>query len=248
MQDWDAKGYVAHAGYVAEYGEALLDLLAPAPGQRILDIGCGDGRLTQSIAEAGADVTGIDASADMVAAAVAKGLTAEQMDAQALPYVAEFDSVFTNAALHWMPDHPAVLNGVAKALKPGGRFVGEFGGHGNVAAIVTALVAVLDRHGLDGASRIPFNFPNDRQFAEQLEAAGFVVERIGLIPRATPLPTGMEGWLRTFSGAFLSGCDDQTVQTIIQQTCDLLSHSLRDDQGNWHADYVRLRFVAHKPG
>src|SRR5688500_15143750 len=140
-QSWSAEGYARNARFVADLGQPVLELLAPQPGERILDLGCGDGALTTKLVAAGATVVGGDASAELVAAAQALGLDARIADGQALAFEAEFDAVFSNAALHWMKQPDAVIAGVRRALKPGGRFVGEFGGHGNVAAIVTALVA-----------------------------------------------------------------------------------------------------------
>ena len=138
-QSWSAEGYATNAGFVPVLGRAVLDLMDPKPGERILDLGCGDGTLTAQIAERGAAVVGVDASPDLLAAAKARGLDARLMDGQRLAFEAEFDAVFSNAALHWMLDQDAVADGVRRALKPGGRFVAECGGHGNIAAIATAL-------------------------------------------------------------------------------------------------------------
>src|ERR1700704_1482012 len=149
-QSWKADRYAQHAHFVPALGQPVLDLLKPMPGERILDLGCGDGVLTEKIAAAGASVVGIDASADMVVAAQKRGLDARVADGTRLTFANEFDAVFSNAALHWMKDVPdAVIAGVALALKPGGRFAGEMGGHGCVAAITVALIAVLERHGAD---------------------------------------------------------------------------------------------------
>ena len=143
-QEWQADRYAHHAHFVPTLGQPVLELLKPRPGERILDLGCGDGVLTEKIAAAGAAVTGVDASPDMIAAAQRRGLAARVMNGARLEFAGEFDAVFSNAALHWMKDDPdAVIAGVARALKPGGRFVAEMGGHGCVAAIVVAMVATL---------------------------------------------------------------------------------------------------------
>ncbi|WP_395678867.1 class I SAM-dependent methyltransferase [Inquilinus sp.] len=243
-QSWSAEGYARNARFVADLGQPVLELLAPRPGERILDLGCGDGALTVKLVQAGADVVGADASAELVAAARALGLDARIADGQALAFGAEFDAVFSNAALHWMRQPDAVIAGVRRALKPGGRFVGEFGGHGNVAAIVTALVAALNARGLDGAARVPWFFPTPAEYAAKLEAQGFRVDSIGLVPRPTPLPTGMRGWLGTFANPFLDGVDEAARGPILDEVQALLAPSLRDQSGNWSADYVRLRFAA----
>src|SRR5215207_5023766 len=132
-QTWDAADYAANARFVSDLGQPVLDLLAPRPGERILDVGCGDGALTEKLVVAGATVVGIDPAPDLVAAAIARGLDARQIDAQALPFDHEFDAAFSNAVLHWLPDLDAALRGVRRALRREGRFVGECGGHGNVA-------------------------------------------------------------------------------------------------------------------
>ena len=243
-QDWRAERYRRHAGFVAELGQAVLEWLAPGPGERILDLGCGDGALTARIAAAGATVVGVDAGPDMVAAARARGLDARVADALDLPFEAEFDAVFSNAALHWMRRPDAVIAGVARALKSGGRFVAEMGGHGNVAAITVALILALDRRGLDGAARIPWYFPSAADYGRRLEQAGFTVERIDLIPRPTPLPTDIEGWLETFAENFFKVLAPDQRPSAMAEVVAALEPCLRDEQGGWTADYVRLRFAA----
>lgn len=243
-QTWSAQDYAENAAFVPAYGGEVLHLLDLQPGDRVLDLGCGDGALTREIAGRGAAVLGVDSSAELLEAARARGVPTQRMDGQALSFEAEFDAVFTNAALHWMRDHDAVVQGVRCALRPGGRFVGEFGGHGNVAAIVTALVAVLDRKGLNGAVRIPWTFPTAQEWQERLERHGFEVQLATLIPRPTPLPTGMEGWLATFANPFVSdlGCAER--EAVLAEAIRLLAPALRTQDGSWTADYVRLRFAA----
>jgi SAM-dependent methyltransferase len=189
-------------------------------------------------------VTGVDASADMIEAAKAKGLKVRKLDAERLDFSNEFDAVFSNAALHWMLDPDAVIAGVVRALKPEGRFVGEFGGHGNVAAITVALIATLDKRGIDSAGALPWYFPTPAAYRAKLEDHGFVVETIDLIPRPTPLPTDMAGWLRTMAGPFLAALPSAEREDAIDDVLNLLRPSLCDDQGHWTADYVRLRFAA----
>ena len=243
-QSWSAEGYARNARFVADLGQPVLELLAPRPGERILDLGCGDGALTAKLVAAGADVVGADASAELVAAARALGLDARIADGQALAFDAEFDAVFSNAALHWMRQPDAVIAGVRRALKPGGRFVGEFGGHGNVAAIVTALVAALNARGLDGAARMPWFFPTPAEYAAKLEAQGFrgrqhrpgaaadaAAHRHARLARHLRQPAA-----RRRRGAARAA--------ILDEVEALLAPSLRDQSGNWSADYVRLRFAA----
>lgn len=245
-QWWQADGYVRNAGFVAELGTPVVDLLAPRQGERILDLGCGDGRLTAEIARRGAAVVGVDGSVELLAVARSRGLEVIQTDAHELRFAGEFDAVFSNAALHWMHHPERVIAGVQRSLKPGGRFVGEFGGHGNVAAIVTALVAVLWQRGIDGKARLPWYFPTAEEYAKRLSEGGFAVRSIELFPRPTPLPTDMAGWLDTFAGPFFSDFTLLDRAVAINEVVALLAPSLQDESGQWTADYVRLRFIAEK--
>ena len=245
-QHWNAEGYARHARLVADLGRRLIGMLDPNPGETILDLGCGDGVLAAEIQRLGATVIGVDGAPAMVKAGRKLGIDARLMDAQALDLAERFDAVFSNAALHWMPNAAAVVQGVQRHLKPRGRFVGEMGGHGNVAAVVTAILAVLDRHGTDGAALHPWFFPTAEEYAALSESHGFVVTDIRLIARPTPLPTGIEGWLATFAGPFLSAVDPGKHDQIVAEIRDLLKWSLCDGQGRWTVDYVRLRFVAHR--
>ena len=245
-QVWRPDSYERNAGFVADLGAPALELLAPQPGEVILDLGCGDGRLTAEIAARGAEVVGIDSSPALLAAASARGLKVIEADGHDLPFDGFFDAVFSNAALHWMTRPDAVIAGVHRSLKPAGRFVGEFGGHGNVAAIVTALLAVLARRGIDGRRRHPWYYPTVDEYAERLTAGSFAVRSIALIPRPTPLPTAMTGWLDTFAGPFFADFSPNDRSVAVAEVLDLLAPSLRDAAGRWTADYVRLRFAAEK--
>lgn len=246
-QVWQAASYGRHCRFVAELGAPVLELLAPRRGERILDLGCGDGALTQRLVEAGARVTAVDAAADMVAAARRAGLDAECRDATDLGYDGAFDAVFTNAVLHWVPQADAVIDNVWRALVPGGRFVGEFGGFANVAAIRVALHAVLARRGLDGPARDPWFFPSAGAYAARLEARGFRVQSCEIVPRPTLLTTDMAGWMENFSGAFLAGLEPAERERAVAEVLELLAPVLRDEAGQWWADYIRLRFAAEKP-
>ena len=241
-QTWSPTDYQHHAAFVPALGATILVRLAPQAGERILDLGCGDGVLTADLVSSGAEVVAVDASAPMVAAAVARGIAARVMDARALTFTAEFDAVFSNAVLHWIPEADAVLAGVARALTPGGRFVAEFGGHTNVAAIVVALRAVFASHGLTFQS--PWYYPSPDEYRARLDAAGFIVDDIRLVPRPTPLPTGMLGWLRTFGVSIFAAVPETLVARVEQGVLELLRPTLCDATGQWTADYVRLQVEA----
>jgi SAM-dependent methyltransferase len=241
---WSPDGYAHHAAFVPALGASILERLAPASGERILDLGCGDGTLTAKLVERGAVVHGVDASADMAEAARARGLNITVMDATRLTFQSEFDAVFSNAVLHWIHDADAVLAGVHRALVSGGRFVAEFGGHTNIAAIATAIRAVLHRHGLNYTW--PWYYPSAEEYAARLEANGFHIEFTALFPRPTLLPTGMAGWLATFAGSLLDAASTKQRPRVEQEIVDLLKPSLCDASGNWTADYVRLQVAAKK--
>lgn len=249
-QEWNSHRYAENARFVSDLGQAAFDLLNPQAGERILDLGCGDGALTEKIAAEGAEVLGVDASADMVAAAKQRGIDACVMDACSLNFNSEFDAVFSNAAMHWMKRDPdAVVQGVRRALKPGGRFAAEMGGHGCVAAITVALCATLEKHGVaDPASLIPWYFPTADDYCQRLERAGFQVEYIALIPRPTPLPTGMRGWLETFAIPFTNSVAEEGRAAFLDAVTERLRPALCDEKGRWTADYMRLRFLARVAG
>jgi SAM-dependent methyltransferase len=246
VQTWDPEAYNQNAAFVPGLAGGVVAWLNPQPGERILDLGCGDGQLAAQLAAAGAMVRGVDASAQMAAAARARGIEVDEGSAESLPYAdSSFDAVFSNAALHWMPDQDAVLGQVHRVLKRGGRFVAEMGGLGNIAAIRVALAAVLERHGYDGSSNDTNYYPSAEEYARRLEARGFTVNQIALIPRPTPLPqSGMAGWIRTFRRGVLDALPESIRGKIIEESVDLLAPVLRDPDGKWTADYVRLRFIA----
>ncbi len=243
-QTWDAGQYADNARFVSDLGAPVLDLLAPRADMRVLDIGCGDGALTAKIAAVGAEVVAIDHSQSQVDAARLLGLDAHKMSALELPFENEFDAVFTNAALHWIKPPEVVVANVARALKTGGRFVGEFGGAGNVEKIKTALIAALNARGLDGEAADPWYFPTPAAYGDLLQAAGFRVESAELIPRPTPLPGRMADWIKTLAQDFAAPVPEAERDDFLDGVEQTLAVDMRNDQGVWSADYVRLRFAA----
>jgi trans-aconitate methyltransferase len=243
-QRWSPESYDRNARFVPELGVVIVDWLDPRPDERILDLGCGDGALTARLAAAGAKVTGVDASPELLAVAAGRGLDVRLMDGDKLGFDGEFDAVFSNAALHWMRDAPAVLRGIARALVPGGRFVAEFGGHGNVAALTTAMRYAALRHDGDPALAQPWFFPSADEYASLLESEGFEIVRIGLFPRPTSLPTGLRGWLTTFNTPYFEQYEAEARVRVLDEIEEMLAPALRDGDGEWTADYVRVRVAA----
>ena len=244
--DWNAHAYATHARFVSDLGQPVVALLQPRPGERILDLGCGDGALTLALQSSGAEVVGVDASADMVAAARARGIDARVMSGDALSFDAEFDAVFSNAALHWMTRPAEVIDRVWRALRPGGRFVAEMGADGNIDAIVSALGHALATRGR--TLRNPWFFPTADAYRALLEQRGFDVGHLERFTRPTPLPGDIRGWLAAFGAPLLGDLDEAERAEVTNDVLATLEPRLRDADGIWIADYVRLRFAARKPG
>jgi trans-aconitate methyltransferase len=245
-QTWDPERYARNARFVSDLAAGVVELLAPKPGEKILDLGCGDGVLTAKLAAMGCSIVGVDGSTAQIEGARKLGLDARVMDGEKLSFSGEFDAVFSNAALHWMRNPEAVIAGVWRALRPKGRFVAEFGGHGCVAKIKKALVGALHRRGLDGESAVPWYFPTVEEYSMLLKQNGFSVTTIALIPRPTPLPGDVTGWLETFGESFTACLPPSERTAYIEEVREALRPELTDSEGKWTADYVRLRFAATK--
>jgi trans-aconitate methyltransferase len=243
---WNPESYAKNARFVADLGEPLLELLNPKPGDVVLDLGCGDGALTEKIAACGCVVYGVDASFSQIEAARKKGLQALVMDGQELCFKSGFDAVFSNAALHWMKQAEKVAAGVWRSLKPGGRFVSEFGGKGNVATIRSALHANLHRRGIDPLTVDPWYYPSPDDYGRLLAKSAFAVEYIEIIPRPTPLPGDILDWLEIFGQPFTKAVPGGERRSFLEEVRNELELRLRGLDGTWFADYVRLRFKAIK--
>lgn len=245
---WNAADYGRNGAFVPALGMPVVALLAPQKGEHILDLGCGDGVLTQALIDTGAIVTAVDASQAMVASAQARGIDAQVADGQALSFDGQFDAVFSNAVLHWMLDGGAVAWGVFRALKPGGRFVGEMGGVGNVRAMRTALYQELEARGYALPENDQQWYPTIEEFSTIYSAAGFADIEAQLIDRPTPLPAGPAGWFRTFRTGFMnvSGVPEDQHEAIFTAAEKHIPENLLGEDGIWRADYVRLRFTMKK--
>ena len=239
--DWDPERYESRFSFVWNHGADLVDLLDPKPGETVLDLGCGTGQLTRQIAERGADAVGLDSAPAMVAQArmnypALRFLLADGTDFSLDERV---DAVFSNAALHWMTKPEAVVACVRRALKPGGRFVAEFGGQSNVATIVAAIRAEVP----DAVN--PWYYPSLGEYATRLESHGFRVTQAFHFDRPTPLEgdRGMHDWMDMFGGAMLTGLKTGERSGAVDRIVERLRPLLVRD-GVWRADYVRLRVRA----
>jgi SAM-dependent methyltransferase len=243
---WDAEQYEGKHSFVWRLGAGVVELLAPQSGERILDVGCGTGQLTAEIAKQGAQVVGLDSSATMIGQARQNypGLAFVLGDATSFHFEEPFDAVFSNAALHWVKEADAAAESIGRALKPGGRFVAEFGGHGNTRSVLSALRAAL---GPESDARCPWYYPSIGEYASLLERHGLEVCHAELFDRPTPLEgeNGMEDWLRMFCGSFFKGMPADNVVAKMREVVGLLRpERFRDEV--WTVDYRRLRVLARK--
>jgi trans-aconitate methyltransferase len=243
---WNPESYAKNARFVSDLGKPLLALLDPKPGEMILDLGCGDGALTKQIVFAGCHVYGVDSSTAQLRAARQRPIQTVVMDGQQLGFKPCFDAVFTNAALHWMKQADNVVAGVAHALRPGGRFVGEFGGAGNVETIRRALHAGLRKRGIDPWRVDPWYYPAPKEYSELLQRHRFTVDSIELIPRPTTLPGDIIGWLEVFAQPFTRAIAESEQKGFLDEVRRALQPNLQKSDGSWFADYVRLRFKVTK--
>ncbi len=243
--DWNADRYNKHADFVSALGMPVVDLLDPREGERVLELGCGDGTLAVEIEKLGSCVVAVDLSDDMVAKSKQKGLDAHVMNVTALAFVEEFDAVFSNAMLHWVKDSRLAVQNIYNSLQSNGRFVAEFGGEGNVEQIVEAMREVFARHEEYGEFDNPWFFPRESGYKELLEDEGFVVEYIELIPRPTPIDD-ISNWLNVFANGIAQNLTPEQKYEFIHETREILKSKIYTSKDGWIADYVRLRVKAVK--
>ena len=238
---WDAADYARVGSFVSELGQAALDLLDPQPGERILDIGCGEGSLTKKIVERGATVLGVDNSPEMIAAARAKGVDALLLPAEDMQFFAEFDAAFSNATLHWVLHKEQAARAIFRALKPGGRFAGEMGGEGNIARLQQAVDEEMIIRGYVPPMEASNWYASPEEFAAVYEAAGFREVDARLIQRPTPIPHGIADWVLTFRKGWFDRAG------VPEDERRELAAAVAGRFGSDVADYVRLRFIMRKP-
>jgi SAM-dependent methyltransferase len=238
---WNAADYARVGSFVAELGGAALDLLDPQPGERILDVGCGEGTLTRRIVERGATVLGIDNSPEMISAARANGLDAVQLAAEDMQFFAEFDAAFSNATLHWVLQKEQAGRAIFRALKPGGRFAGEMGGEGNLRTLREALDEELIIRGYAPPLEASNWYASPEEFAAVYDGAGFREIDARLIERPTKIEHGIAAWVTTFRKGWLDRAE------VPEEERAEIAAAVADRVGSNIADYVRLRFIMRKP-
>jgi len=249
-EHWNAGLYDAKHSFVWEKARGLLEWLAPQKGERILDLGCGTGQLSSEIAANGAEVVGVDRSPEMVAEARNKfpALRFEVCDARSLTFENDFDAVFSNAALHWIPEAEPVVAGIARALRAGGRFIAEFGGHGNVRHVVAALEQALTEVGISPDGVSSWYYPSIAEYSSLLESHGLEVRQALLFDRPTQLEDGERGfdaWINMFCGSFLARVPEAKRSGYLRAVEDA-ARPLLWKGAHWELDYRRLRLSAWK--
>lgn len=247
---WNATLYDQNHSFVSEYGNDLIELLAPKPGEKILDLGCGTGDLAKKLYDGGVSVTGVDNSKNMIAEALSKYPQIRFLvrDATSLGYSAEFDAVFSNATLHWIKQPNQALNSIFQSLKPNGRFVAEFGGKGNVQTITEEVIHQLTEEGIGyNPDQFPWYFPSIGEYTSLMEKAGFKVVFAQHFDRPTPLngENGLKNWIEMFGGYMFEKVDEDKKQLIIAEAGNNLKSALWKD-GSWTADYKRIRVIGIK--
>jgi trans-aconitate methyltransferase len=250
---WDAADYAKSSAAQQKWARELIAKLHLTGSERVLDLGCGDGKVTAELAALAASVLGVDNSPEMVALAEgthqAANLRFMQADARSLPFENEFDVVFSNATLHWVKDHAPVLAGIKRALVPGGRILLQMGGYGNAAQVVTAVDTVRSRPQwaafFDGFE-FPYGFYAPEEYRAWLIAAGLTPVRVELIPKDTTHAdrAAFEGWFRTTWIPYTQRVPETQRAAFITEVVDTYLEQNPSTQGEVHVLMIRLEVEA----
>jgi len=233
---WNPNEYSKHTAFVSQLAMPVVDLLDPKNGERVLDLGCGDGTLALVIQSKGADVIGVDLSKEMVEVAKSKGIKAFVASATHLPFESEFDAIFSNAVLYWVKDANLAVQNIAKSLRGGGRFVAEFGGKGNMQSVIEAMEEVFAKHPEFGEFSNPWYFPSANEYKKLLEEFGFKVEYIELIDRPTPMSI-LAKWLDIFANGICQNLTNKQFEVFKQEVEEIAKSKIYSNRG-WILDYV----------
>ncbi len=242
---WNPTSYNKHTAFVSQLALPVVDLLEPKKGKKILDVGCGEGTLAVEIERRGAKVIGVDMSAEMIEQCQSKGIEAYVGSVTDLPYNEAFDSVFSNAMLHWVKDARSAVQNIAKVLKRGGRFVCEFGGEGNAYTLVSAMQEVFEKHPKFGEFDNPWYFPSVEEYTTLLESEGFKVEYMEIIPRPTPMDD-ISNWLDIFANGVTKHLSQEQFEVFKKECREVLKERIYSQEEGWMLDYKRLRVRAVK--
>ena len=242
---WNPNTYNKHTAFVSQLALPVVDLLDPKEGEKILDVGCGEGTLAVEIERRGTKVIGVDMSAEMIEQCQAKGIEAYVGSVTDLPYNEEFNSVFSNATLHWVKDARSAVQNIAKSLKIGGRFVCEFGGEGNAYHLVSAMQEVFAKHPEFGVFDNPWYFPSVKEYTTLLEAEGFSVEYMEITPRPTPM-NDVIYWLDIFANGMTKNLTSEQSRVFKEECREILKETIYSEEEGWMLDYKRLRVKAVK--
>jgi trans-aconitate methyltransferase len=261
MHKWDAQDYQKNSGIQLKWGRELIDKLKLQGNEHVLDIGCGDGKVTAEIAAIVTDgsVTGIDNSPEMISLACDTfpagnyaNLRFMQMDACKLGFAGEFDIVFSNAVLHWVRDHRSVLKGISRSLKKPGRILLQMGGRGNVEGMMSIVSAMTQKQEWAGYFKDftnPFSFNSPEEYGNWLVEAGLKPVRVELIGKdlAQQGREGLASWFRTTWHPFFHRVPGPQQQEFIDEAIDtyILAHPA-DAGGTLHVAAVRLEVEAEK--
>jgi trans-aconitate methyltransferase len=247
IQSWSPQLYEENARFVSDLADEVVRMLDPKRGERILDIGCGDGYLTEKLASYGAELVGVDYSETLVEAARKRGVDARHGNGEELQFDGEFDGAFSNAAMHWMLRANDTAAGVFRALKPGGRFVGEFAGAGNAKIIRREVHEALEQRGIDSSAIDPWFLPEEDEYRRVLSDAGFVVSYLRLFDRPVSIDYPLAQWIKTFGSPYIKALKNGDEHEFLAEVSEKLKTELLQEDGKWTIDYTRIRFMAVKP-